>query len=531
MQNATIGEAHCPPRTMGGECNRFPCPLPCVVSEWADPHDHSSSSSTSSSQIKSVGPAIVPPLSVGQKVQAHLMRRGTYEKVWYGVTVTSRTVVGGRTRSYSVRYSDGQVERDVSMHDIRVMRSGVLHQYAPLPVTTVGQTEGKNAALRVMSQCTACDKTCGTGSRICRRSILQPPKFGGTLCPSLYKAIKCATQPCKVDCVVAKWGPWGACTKTCGLGHSTRSRAILDRPLHGGKGCPPVTQTKECNAAMCAIDCVVGPWGECALCSKTCGVGAQACEREVQVQAMYGGKVCPQLKAKISCAPDPCPHDCRTSVWGAWSQCETSCGIERGGKQTRVRKVVQRATSVPALVSDQSDSGAGEPTTTLPALTGKPCGALVETRRECGKIPCPVDCQVSPWGVLPWGKCGTCSKSCGIGQKYCSRSVISPAKYGGVGCPALMDTQACNIQPCPEDCRVGGWGNYSSCSLTCGTGGVQWRYRSPLSPVLHGGKPCPSLSQQRQCNFYACPIDCQVGEWGKWGVCSRTCGGGQQTKA
>ena len=121
------------------------------------------------------------------------------------------------------------------------------------------------------------------------------------------------------------------------------------------------------------------------------------------------------------------------------------------------------------------------------------------------------------------------------------------------------------------DCVVSEWGEWTGCSQTCysatnlpkangGLRGMQTRYRQVLQggegtqhqarrrrlfwtggdggsgggsgsgmhghtpPVrgftgasAHGYKPCPALSETRQCDTANCPIDCQVGNWDAWG--------------
>ena len=40
-----------------------------------------------------------------------------------------------------------------------------------------------------------------------------------------------------VHCTWTKWGPWGACSASCGKGIKTRSRAISMADSHGGRKC------------------------------------------------------------------------------------------------------------------------------------------------------------------------------------------------------------------------------------------------------------------------------------------------------
>lgn len=50
-----------------------------------------------------------------------------------------------------------------------------------------------------------------------------------------------------------------------------------------------------------------------------------------------------------------------------------------------------------------------------------------------------------------WGSWGTCSLTCGVGQKTRSRTCTSPAPaYGGNNCTGnSTDTASCNVTGCP----------------------------------------------------------------------------------
>jgi hypothetical protein len=70
-----------------------------------------------------------------------------------------------------------------------------------------------------------------------------------------------------VNCVVARFGAWSACTKSCGVGSQQRSRATIE-PKFGGAVCPHSAETRACNAAACATDCSVAGFGAWSTCTK-----------------------------------------------------------------------------------------------------------------------------------------------------------------------------------------------------------------------------------------------------------------------
>merc|ERR1719161_258244 len=107
------------------------------------------------------------------------------------------------------------------------------------------------------------------------------------------------------------------------------------------------------------------------------------------------------------------------------------------------------------------------------------------------------DCEEGDWQI------GECSEECGGGERTNTREIISPASNGGAECPPMIEKEPCNLQPCPIDCVVGEWSEYSACSKDCG-GGVEVRSRPVYTDAEHGGEPCGDLTEQNECNVDAC---------------------------
>merc|ERR550514_1014471 len=127
------------------------------------------------------------------------------------------------------------------------------------------------------------------------------------------------------------------------------------------------------------------------------------------------------------------------------------------------------------------------------------------------------DCEVGEWQP------GECSVECGGGEREITREVVTPAANGGAECPPLIEVEPCNLQPCPIDCVVGEWSEYSACSKDCG-GGVEVRSRPVFTDAEHGGEPCGDLSETIECNVFACDMPCELEpEWSEWGPCSKEC--------
>jgi hypothetical protein len=140
--------------------------------------------------------------------------------------------------------------------------------------------------------------------------------------------------------------------------------------------------------------------------------------------------------------------------------------------------------------------------------------------------------QLSTWDVSAWS---TCDLACGGGTQ--TRTVRCKDAQGNVtpdgNCsgakPAV--SQICNVQACVSDYEwlIGDWG---TCTKTCG-GGTQ--SRSILCKYKDGTTaadnkcPTPKPSTEQICNSDTCP---KSYDWKTtdWSACSKSCGNGTQTR-
>eukprot|EP01084_Bolivina_argentea_P217140 368746_1 len=138
-------------------------------------------------------------------------------------------------------------------------------------------------------------------------------------------------------------------------------------------------------------------------------------------------------------------------------------------------------------------------------------------------------CEVGEWTATQ------CNKLCGGGLQYLSRQVKCSCSDASCvdscsnenivkTCGATSMDRPCNESPC-VDCSVSMWTEWATCSEPCGLG-VASRTRDIGVNAGPGGKSCPPLRDQKECNLGQCAPQCHATEWQKQTDCSKSCGGG-----
>jgi hypothetical protein len=528
-------------------CDAGPCPIHCTVSAWSAYSKCSKSCGTGSmkrtrtiTKMPENGGFVCPRLDDVEEcnVQSCPVDCAVSEwGKWSECTVTCSS--GTQTRSRTIKTENANGGRICPATEMsQICNAG------PCPVHCQVSSWG------LWSDCT---KTCGSGKKTRSRTVFKHAQHGGYVCPSLSQNAWCNTQACPVDCQLGKWSTWGQCTKSCGVGTHKRTREVVVPTKYGGLLCSFSKETKACNSEACPIDCAVSTWSIWSKCSKSCGPnGVHFRTRDVLSQPV-GGKACPGLKETKPCDGGACPVHCKVSEWSAWNDCSVTCG---GGKQTRTRKVVQHAqnqgyvcpllkdtqtcnTEVCAVDCVMSAWDAWGPCTHTcgfglkyqfrkvlrkPQFGGKACGSDWATM-TCGSFNCPVDCKQTAF--YDWS---TCTKTCGSsGTQFRIRKTWRKPANGGLACGPEKETRTCFLGPCPVHCRVSGWSEWTKCDKSCGSG-KSIRERKLLVRGSHGGSVCPALKEEKSCNLSNCPVDCKMSPWTEWQTCSKSCGGGVQSK-
>lgn len=140
--------------------------------------------------------------------------------------------------------------------------------------------------------------SCGGGSRTRTRTLFATSAHGGEACPHMAETEPCSTHPCAIDCVLDDWGAWGGCSVTCGLGTRVRSRTVVEVARFGGAACGTQHAYGACHEEGCPVHCSFEytPWGDC---SRTCGTGVETRDVVVTQQPANGGDECPDMQQRL----------------------------------------------------------------------------------------------------------------------------------------------------------------------------------------------------------------------------------------
>ncbi|KAL5250413.1 hypothetical protein ACHWQZ_G016220 [Mnemiopsis leidyi] len=340
------------------------------------------------------------------------------------------------------------------------------------------------------------------------RSITVQPDKEGEKCPSLMEQRPCDPKPpaCNIDCEVGEWGEWDFLTTEKGSAIRQRSRKITVEPENGGKRCPALTESEECTYSTCpAEDCQVSHWSGWSDCKVSC-LSEEMDEkkvyqtrlRSITVQPDKRGQKCPSLMEQRPCDPKPpaCNIDCKVGDWGDWE----FATIEKGAViQERSREITV-----------ESRNG------------GKKCPSLIEFQ-DCSEVRCKLDCKLSEW--TEYGECsGTCISGDIIPVRKRHMTVLVEPKNGGKNCGTLPEeTQKCEQLPkCEEKCPNAEWTEWSACDKECGFGE---KTRTRMKKKNSG--ECVERKDTKKCYLERCKKekdDCEIGLWADWSSCTPECG-------
>uniref|UniRef100_A0AAQ5Y6L8 Spondin-1 n=1 Tax=Amphiprion ocellaris TaxID=80972 RepID=A0AAQ5Y6L8_AMPOC len=216
-----------------------------------------------------------------------------------------------------------------------------------------------------------CSATCGLGMKRRERMVQMPPADGSICGAEVLEVEKCMMPECHtIPCMLTPWSDWSDCSVTCGKGLRTRQR-MLKSPVELGECTEELEQVEKCMLPECPIDCVMSEWTEWSECNKSCGKGHTIRTRMVMLEPQFGGDPCPETIQRKKCKIRKCNRGqgnsdekkrrkeqrekrrskqgrtegtsehpgCRMRPWSSWTECTKLCG---GGIQERLMTVKQR---------------------------------------------------------------------------------------------------------------------------------------------------------------------------------------------
>ncbi|XP_072304518.1 thrombospondin type-1 domain-containing protein 7A [Eucyclogobius newberryi] len=413
---------------------------------------------------------------------------------------------------------------------------------------------GNSSAGRARGDDNSCSIGMQTRKVICVRvNVGQvPPKK----CPESLRpdTVRPCLLPCKRDCMVTPYSDWSPCPSACQTGGNvkrkqSRKRLVIQHPANGGQDCPELlTQERECDApSVCqGYRWKTHKWRRCQLvpwtvrqdspgAQETCGPGLQV--RAVSCRKQDGGQAdveaCLKHSSPMSALTQPCQvpcqDDCQLSAWSKFSSCSADCV----GVRTRKRMLVGKSKKREQCKNHQ----------VYPLSETQYCPCNKYNAQPVGNWS---DC------ILPEG--GRVEGQLGMKVQGDIRECGQGYRYQAMGCydqdNRMVETSRCNshgyieeacIIPCPSDCKLSEWSNWSRCSKSCGSG-VKVRSKWLREKPYNGGRPCPKLDHVNQAQVYEvvpCLSDCGqyvwVSEpWSIWKVSTvdlkDNCGEGVQTR-
>uniref|UniRef100_A0A3P8V9E5 ADAM metallopeptidase with thrombospondin type 1 motif 20 n=1 Tax=Cynoglossus semilaevis TaxID=244447 RepID=A0A3P8V9E5_CYNSE len=409
-----------------------------------------------------------------------------------------------------------------------------------------------------VSEWSECLVTCGKGMRHRQVSCTMgtgEEKLSEHFCDPSGKPQ--AVGSCELpECASWQVGVWGACSVTCG--HGYQMRAV--RCVSGNYG--NTVDDRECNAAARprdSQDCEMAacPWtssvqstprpdnsaqlltqwryGSWTACSVSCGKGKRA--RYVSCRDAHGG-----VADESYCAPLPRPPEtsacfspCGQWRAGEWSPCSVTCGVGRTNRQvvcSNYHQTVDQSFCDPdeKPVMEQECTAAPCPSVNQrQRIIDQPYGYPQDPGRHPGHSSWNVPSADNQWRTGPWG---ACSSTCAGG--FQRRVVVCQDAEGRSNsyCDERVkpaESKSCDSGPCP----LWNYGVWGECTQTCG-GGRRTRLvvcQRPNGQRLNEYN-CDVLEKppdMEQCNLQPCPGSAS---WHRrpWKPCSVTCGRGTKRR-
>ncbi|XP_010328810.3 thrombospondin type-1 domain-containing protein 7B [Saimiri boliviensis] len=350
---------------------------------------------------------------------------------------------------------------------------------------------------------------CGGGTKSRKiRCVNTADSEGGAVDSNLCNQdeIPPETQPCSLmcpnECVMSEWGIWSKCPQSCDPHTMQRRTRHLLRSSLSSRTCAEDSQVQPCllNENCFQFQYNVTEWSTCQLSENApCGQGVRtrllSCVRSdgkpVSMDQCEQRNLEKPQRISIPCLVE-CVVNCQLSGWTAWTECSQTCG--HGGRMSRTRFIIMPTQ--------------GE---------GRPCPTELTQQKTCPVTPC------YSWVLGNWSACKLEGGDCGEGVQVRSLSCmvhngstshaagrVEDALCGEMPFHDSILKQLCSV-PCPGDCHLTEWSEWSPCELTCIDGrsfetvGRQSRSRTFIIQSFENQDNCPQqVLETRPCTGGKC---------------------------
>ncbi|KAM3964515.1 thrombospondin type-1 domain-containing protein 7A [Aphomia sociella] len=258
-----------------------------------------------------------------------------------------------------------------------------------------------------------------------------------------------------------------------------------------------------------------------------------------------------------------CARDCAAGAWGEWGPCAAEPG-SRAAFRFRTREVIEEGSGGGrecGATLQRATCTVPEPRWTLgewavcaprQALCGHAiinrtvtctdsegnwlddanCEASgagpAPTREAPCRAPCPGDCVLSAWS--DWSPCAQTKWG---GRRDRTRAVLRPAAGGGATCGHLVAAEPC--APHAHSWHVSPWDDCQPLGGSpCGEGIKRRSVRCLRSDgVFVNDSFCPNTTATEASEswcYVPCGVDCELSEWSSWDASACSCGDASSTK-
>uniref|UniRef100_A0A8C3K8S6 Thrombospondin type 1 domain containing 7B n=1 Tax=Calidris pygmaea TaxID=425635 RepID=A0A8C3K8S6_9CHAR len=391
-----------------------------------------------------------------------------------------------------------------------------------------------------------CSSSCGPGVKVRSKWLKEKPYNGGRPCPKLdlknqvHEAVPCYTECNQYSWVVEPWSPCKINSEQnslhCGEGIQTRKVRCVKTKDHGGETVPnalcnqaEIPDTTQKCSLYCPSECAVSEWGQWSTCPQ---VGSPACVSVAMEWWPSPAAACPlcfvsagwsgcQLGANATCGHGERRRllSCRRSDGAIVSTkllAENKLGMLINHKiclsvfLSFCPSVSGSPSPCPVFSPRLGQMVRGRSVVLQAAGEGRPCPEQLTQHRSCPVKPC------YSWLLGPWSPCRVQGGQCGDGLQVRNLTcVVHDASVSATSrpventlCGELPSKESvlqlpCSV-PCPGDCHLTEWSEWSSCELTCINGrsfettGHQSRSRAFIVQSPENQESCSGQEMETQ---------------------------------